>query len=73
MGAVQLKLPIKNIQSIAVPLLCDEELRSLNETLLTIFSQISANIVEIKQLADVRDTLLPKLISSELDVSNIDL
>lgn len=72
-GAVQLKLPIKNIQSIAVPLLCDEELRALNETLSTIFSQISANIVEIKQLADIRDTLLPKLMSGELDVSNIDL
>ena len=71
-GAVQLKLPIKNIQSIAVPLLCDEELQSLNETLSTIFSQISANIVEIKQLADIRDTLLPKLMSGELDVSNID-
>ena len=72
-GAVQLKLPIKNIQSIAVPLLCDEELRSLNETLSTIFSQISANIVEMKQLADIRDTLLPRLISGELDISNIDL
>lgn len=72
-GAVQLKLPIKNIQSIAVPLLCDEELQSLNEKLSTIFSQISANIVEMKQLADIRDTLLPKLMSGELDVSNIDL
>ena len=71
-GAVQLKLPIKNIQSIAVPLLCDEELQSLNETLSTIFSQISANIVEMKKLADIRDTLLPKLMSGELDVSNID-
>ena len=72
-GAVQLKLPIKNIQSIAVPLLCDEELLPLNETLSAIFSQISANIVEMKQLADIRDTLLPKLMSGELDVSNIDL
>ena len=72
-GAVQSKLPIKNIQSIAVPLLCDEELRALNETLSTIFSQISTNIVEIKQLADIRDTLLPKLMSGELDVSEIDL
>ena len=72
-GAVQLKLPIKNIQSIAVPLLCDEELQSLNETLSTIFSQISANIVEMKQLADIRDTLLPKLMSGELDVSSVDL
>ena len=72
-GAVQLKLPIKNIQSIAVPLLCDEELLPLNETLSAIFSQISANIVEMKQLADIRDTLLPELMSGELDVSDLDL
>ena len=72
-GAVQLKLPIKNIQSIAVPLLRDEELLPLNETLSAIFSQISPNIVEMKQLADIRNTLLPRLMSGELDVSNIDL
>lgn len=72
-GAVQLKLPIKNIQSIAVPLICDEDLLPLNETLSAIFSQISANIVEMKQLVDIRDTLLPKLMSGELDVSDIDL
>lgn len=72
-GAVQLKLPIKNIQSIVVPLLCAEELQPLNEVLSAIFSQISTNVVEIKQLADVRDTLLPKLMSGELDVSSIDL
>lgn len=72
-GAVQLKLPIKNIQSVTVPLLCDEELQPLQETLSAIFSQISANIVEMKQLADIRDTLLPKLMSGELDVSSLDL
>lgn len=72
-GAVQLKLPIKNIQSITVPLLCDEELQPLQETLSAIFSQISANIVEMKQLADIRDTLLPKLMSGELDISSLDL
>ena len=72
-GAVQLKLPIKNIQSFAVPLLCDEELLPLNETLSAIFSQISINIVEMKQLADIRDTILPKLMSGEFDVSGINL
>ena len=72
-GAVQLKLPIKNIQSITVPLLCDEELQPLQETLSAIFSQISANIIEMKQLADIRDTLLPKLMSGELDVSAVEL
>lgn len=72
-GAVQLKLPIKNIQSITVPLLCEEELQPLNEILSAIFSQISANVVEMKQLADIRDILLPRLMSGELDVSDIQL
>ena len=47
-GAVQLKLPIKNIQSIPVPLL-----------------------LPIEMLSELRDTLLPKLISGELSVSKI--
>ena len=72
-GAVQLKLPIKNIQSISVPVLCVEELEPLNVILSAIFSQISTNVVEIKKLAEMRDTLLPRLLSGELDVSGIDL
>ena len=72
-GAVQLKLPIKNIQSISVPVLCDEELQPLNEILSVIYSQISTTFVEIKKLSDVRDTLLPRLMSGELDVSGIDI
>ena len=34
---------------------------------------IQSNKLEIENLAKIRDTLLPKLMSSELDVSNIDL
>ncbi len=72
-SAVQLKLPIKNIQSIIVLLICDEELLPLNEILSVLFSQISNNVIEMKKLADICDTLLPKLMSGELDVSNIDI
>lgn len=72
-GAVQQKLPIKNIQSIAVPLLCDDELQPLNKTLSAIFSLISANVVEIKQLSDIRNTLLPKLMNGEIDVSEVEI
>ena len=72
-GAVQPKLPIKNIQSISVPLLATEQMQTLKGMLSTIFSQISANIIESKHIADIRDALLPKLMSGELDVSNIDL
>lgn len=72
-GAVQLKLPIKNIQAIKVPLLSDSVLESLNKLLSSIFIKISSNIVESKQLSDIRDSLLPRLLSGELDVSSIDL
>ena len=72
-GAVQLKLPIKNIQAIPVPLLPKSDAESLNEVLLAIFNQISANIIESKQLAETRDILLSKLMSGKLDVSDIDI
>ncbi|MBN2913132.1 MAG: restriction endonuclease subunit S [Ruminococcaceae bacterium] len=39
----------------------------------SIFSQIFANGKQSEQLASLRDTLLPKLMSGELDVSDIDL
>lgn len=72
-GAVQLKLPIKNIQAMPVPLLPKEEVQLLNEVLSVIFNQISANILELKRLGEIRDVLLPHLISGELDISDIDL
>lgn len=39
----------------------------------TLMSQYETNILENNHLANTRDTLLPKLMSGELDVSNIDL
>ncbi len=72
-GAVQLKLPIKNIQSIPIPVLPKSEIESLNDMLFIIFNQISANVLESKRLADIRDALLPYLMSGALNVSNLDL
>ena len=44
------------------------------ETLLqSIYDLIIANRIENKKLAETRDTLLPRLMSGELDVSDIDL
>ena len=70
-GAVQLKLPIKNIQSIPVPLLMSVEMQALSDILSIMFNRISANIIETKRLSELRDVLLPKLISGELSVSDI--
>lgn len=72
-GAVQEKLPIKNIQALSVPLLPQSDLQSLNDTLKVLFNQMSINVAESKCLTDIRDSLLPKLMSGELDVSNLDL
>ena len=72
-GAVQLKLPIKNIQAIPIPLLPKSEIEPLNDVLIAIFTQMAANVAESKSLAKTRDTLLPKLMSGELDVSDTDL
>ena len=72
-GAVQLKLPIKNIQSIPVPLLMSVEMQALSDILSIMFNRISSNIIETQRLSELRDVLLPKLMSGEIDVSNLDL
>lgn len=38
-----------------------------------IYEQIKANELESKQLEELRDVLLPKLMSGEIDVTKIDL
>ena len=48
-------------------------LKPLDELVTALYKQISANIEEITKLEALRDTLLPKLMSGELDVSDIDL
>lgn len=72
-GAVQLKLPLKNIQALPVPLLNSKELTSLNEMLAPIFARISNNVIENRKLIDLREAILPKLLSGELDVSAVEI
>lgn len=72
-GAVQQKLPIKNIQAIPIPLLSEKDKNTLFCTLDSIFAEISSNVIQSAKLSSLRDTLLPRLMSGELDASNIDL
>lgn len=46
--------------------------RELTETLKSVFSVIAGNQKENTLFSNLRDTLLPKLMSGELDVSGID-
>ena len=48
-------------------------LQPLDDVVSSMYQQIALNIDESVQLAALRDSLLPKLMSGELDVSDIDL
>lgn len=50
-----------------------EELSEFHGFAAPIFSLIKSNLKEIERLTNIRDTLLPHLMSGELDVSEIDL
>jgi type I restriction enzyme, S subunit len=56
-----------------IPCPKDGSYNVFNDTLKTLFSLIAANFRENNSLGAMRDALLPKLMSGELDVSDIDL
>ena len=50
-----------------------DKVQAFNDYCKSIFNQVFANGKQSEQLASLRDTLLPKLMSGEVDVSDIDL
>ena len=72
-GAVQPKISQTNLNKIPVTIPSKEELQTLDATIQPIFAQIRNLRDENEELAATRDALLPKLMSGELDVSNLDL
>lgn len=51
----------------------DNELKEFHDITAPMFTKIKNNQIENDNLATVRDALLPKLMSGELDVSNVEL
>ena len=49
-----------------------EDAQSLNATAKAIFCHMSENLTEISNLTKMRDTLLPRLMSGELKINNLD-
>lgn len=70
-GAVQPKISQGNLKSIPVFIPSREVLRSLDKLIQPLFAQIRNLRTENSKLAQIRDTLLPKLLSGELDVSRL--
>ena len=72
-GAVQPKISQANLHSVQVVIPPEHNLREYNDLVEPLFSLLRANEEECKTLSALRDTLLPKLMSGELDVSAIQL
>lgn len=62
-----------DLGALQFPLPSSKEAAELQPALKDIFGAIDSNRQECKQLAKLRDALLPKLMSGEIDVSWIDL
>lgn len=72
-GSAQPQITIDNIKNVPFPCPKYDEIRELCSQLKSISALHFENIVESNKLSMLRDTLLPKLISGELDVSHLDI
>lgn len=61
----------QQIMTYPVNILSNDELCMFNAIALPILFHIESNRVENVRLSSLRDTLLPQLMSGEIDVSNI--
>lgn len=72
-GAVQPKISQANLRSMQVVIPPQSELDAFNELICPLFDQIRQNQDQNKALSAMRDVLLPKLMSGEVDVTTIDI
>lgn len=72
-GSVFTNLKTDILKNYPTNLPTDEVLNEFDEIIKPIFSMILSKTKESKRLTEIRDTLLPRLMSGELDVSEIEL
>lgn len=71
--AVQANLSLTTIKSLPIAVLSNTTMNDYDELVSPLFALMKGNEEENRRLSELRDTLLPKLMSGELDVSDIDL
>ena len=72
-GSAQPKFNKTDFKNTSVLIPPKDTLTLFHETVAPMFETISQRQTETSRLADLRDTLLPQLMSGEIDVSNLDL
>ena len=73
LGSVQKYVNTGEINSIEIKVPSSEKMEEIASILDPIFSQMESNILENESLNELRDILLTKLMSGEIDVSDIEL
>jgi len=71
-GGAQQHINKQNIENFNILVPEKEILHKYQKTVSSIYNKITINCFENKNLTNLRDTLLPKLMSGELNVSNIE-
>lgn len=72
-GTTQQQLTVPDFRKTEILIPPKADMREFTETVNSLFQQVWANQEENTKLADIRDTLLPRLMSGELDVSSIEI
>lgn len=72
-GAVFDAIVTRDFDTEAINVLTDEDSQSVVSIIAPVMEAIHNNIEENMRISGLRDTLLPKLMSGELDVSELDL
>lgn len=72
-GSAQPNISSSDIMSIPCVIPSKEAINKFNETIKPLFDLIISNQRENQNLSELRNALLPKLMSGEIDVSNIEL
>lgn len=71
--AAQPGLNQPELLSVSIKLPSEDVLETFEEQVNPLMHQIALNALESKRLSDLRDAILPKLMSGEIDVSSIEL
>ena len=72
-GGAQQHINKQNVESLSFMMPTQEVIRAYTDSVNALYARIATNCFENERLAELRDSLLPKLMSGELDVSEIDL
>ena len=72
-GAAQPKINQANLKDFCIVAPSNQEAMHLSNVLNPFLEQIIKNDLQNTILSNLRDTLLPRLMSGELDISNLDI